>query len=126
MSPRIKPHLSGFYLNNVKNYDIIYSLRFTNPAVQAYVDARPTEDSYILGPSPDGQSVVLGLTSAFLYEHERGGDISIELTLTEQETNRVFPPHRMALRANSPPPAPTKILLMLDDAGNYVVCFNVE
>ena len=124
--PSADPAYIMFYLNNVKNYDIIPSLRFTNPAVQAYVDARPSGDSYHLGIPSGGQSVLLDLTSEFIYEHERGGDISIELTLTEQETNRVFPPHRMALRANSPPPAPTGILLMLDDADIYVVCFNLD
>lgn len=124
--PSADPADIRFFLNNVKNYDIIPSLRFTNPAVQSYVDARPPGESYTLTLSLNRQSIDLELTPAFLYEHDRGGDISIELTLTEQDTNRVFPQHRMALRSNTAPPVPTKILLMLDDAGNYVVCFNLD
>lgn len=113
-------------LRNPRKYVLDTSVEFNNRETSADygLDEFPT----VLQNSEDFSVINMTLTSAFLKNHEWGGDVSSKISMVEQKSGRVFSPYNLALRCNTPPEMFGAIVCNLPDgSGNtkYVLCFNI-
>ena len=115
-----------FVLRNPQQYHLYIKMNFVN---------EDTEDDYERGQFPtikqneeDVSLLNMTITSAFLKNHDGGGDVSSLIYMTEPKSGRTFDAYKFALRCNTPPDMYGAIVCNLpvgDNVTNYVLCFNL-
>lgn len=115
-----------FVLRNPQQYHLYIKMNFVN---------EDTEDDYERGQFPtikqneeDVSLLNMTITSAFLKNHDGGGDVSSLIYMTEPKSGRTFDAYKFALRCNTPPDMYGAIVCNLpvgDSVTNYVLCFNL-
>jgi len=92
----------------------------------ALVTAGETPISYT--QDSDTAIITATISDDFITAMDKGGDISLTVTLTEPKSLRSFSTYTIPLHANTPPPAVTGAVVYVQGASGsqtYVLCFNL-
>lgn len=110
-----------FRMRNPRRYNLQATVHFSDPDIDAI-----SGSDYFFVLSADRQTMELVFLNTFLRIHDGAeNNLSGMVVLSDPASGRSFAPYSFRLRSNTPPPRPSGLRIM-QAAGKYVVCFNLD